>query len=635
MEKRYIFAFVLIALVIVAQMVFLRQIEPERSPETPPTEITGQRKTSTDNQPTGQVNSNDLEVARDIQRQWEITVRTNKYEITLDQSAVALEWKLVEYLERGQADESTDSVLVNLIPEGAKNCLQIVLAPNTTDAILRASKALDLAHWQLTDSSKFNRTEEDKESYSLDLRENTSPRQVVFSTEIPQQVKIWKKFTFYPDTYYADLEIAFQNISPTGQAVRIGDGQYDYSLRWGPGIFGDRIPHDQAPSEKNEGAIALKPSEPSKVEFMKRKELGNPDNRTDGVKVITGKNEKPEPVLWTGLNNRYFAAVLIPETSRGAHAKLIELGELNLPATEKKSQTRPEVVASTQAASLLIPESDLTGENFDRFRIFVGPKITSLLSKVEAPDSTEEKPEKVYLDAMLSFGWMAPVARFLLGILNLCHKIVNNYGVAIILLTLIVKLATAPLTLKAYRASLDMKKIQPQLTSLKEKYRDNPQRFNQEQMALFKKNKVNPFGGCLPMLPSMPIFFALFDLLRNAIELRGASFWWISDLTAPDAIYVLPFTIPFLGENLNLLPLLYAGTTLLQQKIGVGMETANADNPNMKMMQYMPLIFTFIFYNFASGLVLYFLCSNIFTIFQNLITKRILGGEESVGVIQG
>ena len=155
MEKRYILAFVLIALVIVAQWVFLRQIEPERSPETPPTEITGQRKSATDNQPIDQVNSNSLEVTREIQRQWKITVRTNKYEVTLDQSAVALEWKLVEYLERGQADESTDSVPVNLIPKGAKNCLQIVLAPNTTDAILRASKALDLAHWQLADSSKF------------------------------------------------------------------------------------------------------------------------------------------------------------------------------------------------------------------------------------------------------------------------------------------------------------------------------------------------------------------------------------------------------------------------------------------------------------------------------------------------
>ena len=176
-----------------------------------------------------------------------------------------------------------------------------------------------------------------------------------------------------------------------------------------------------------------------------------------------------------------------------------------------------------------------------------------------------------------------------------------------------------------------MKKIQPQLTALKEKYRDNPQRFNQEQMALFKRHKISPLGGCLPILPSLPIFFALFDLLRNAIELRGAGLGWINDLTAPDAIYTLPFSIPILGENLNLLPLLYAGTTLLQQKIGGeiggGMETAAADNPSMKMMKYMPLIFTFIFYNFASGLVLYFLCSNIFTIGQNLITQRIFEQE--------
>ncbi len=630
MEKRYILAFVLIALVIAGQMFFLRQITPEPTSKTSANEnknTESNNKNPTVDQSISQANIDGLKVTKKNHQQWKVAVRTNKYQVTFDQSAVALEWKLVEYLERHHTTDPAEAVPVNLIPEGAKNCLQIVLAPNTTDEIVRASKALGLANWQLVNSSEFNLIKEDVEYYSLDLRQNRSARKVILTTEIPEQVKIRKTFTFYPDTYYVDLEIAFRNISSTGQTVKIGDGKYDYSLRWGPGIFGDRIPHDQAPSEKNEGAIALRPSEPSKVDFMKRKELGEPDDTTDGIKIITGKkDDQPEPVLWTGLNNRYFAAILIPETSRGAHAKLIELGELNLPALENnRSSTRPKIVATTQAASLLIPESDLTGENFDRFRIFVGPKITGLLSQVEAPNSTEEKPEKVYLNAMLSFGWMAPVARFLLGLLNLCHKMVKNYGVAIILLTLIVKLATAPLTLKAYRASQDMKKIQPQLTSLKEKYRDNPQKFNQEQMALFKRHKINPLGGCLPMLPSMPIFFALFDLLRNAIELRGASFWWISDLTAPDAIYALPFTIPLLGSNLNLLPLLYAGTTLLQQKLGGGME-AVADNPNMKMMQYMPLIFTFIFYNFASGLVLYFLCSNIFTIFQNLITQRILPG---------
>ncbi|MDP6595101.1 MAG: YidC/Oxa1 family insertase periplasmic-domain containing protein [Candidatus Poribacteria bacterium] len=623
MEKRYILAFVLIALVIVLQMVLLRPKPSELEPieqTSQQSETTGQQTTvqSVEETDPGSLQTEELQ-SNQNQNRWMVSVKTNKYDIIFDQNAVARQWKLVEYFERWSENETADPSPVNLIPEAAKNCLNIELAPNSEKSIVKQSNALNLVNWELVNNLALKLTEDGTDIFSLDLRQNPFGKNTLtFRKRFKEKMEIRKTFTFYADEYYIDLEVSFRNISPDLVPIQIGDGKYGYSLRWGPGIFGDRIPHDQPPKEKNESAIALRPGEPSKVVFMKKKDLGDIDNKTDGSKAIE------EQVLWVGLNNRYFSAILIPETSRGAHAKLIELDELNLPAwPDRKSSSQQRVVASTQAACLLLPETDLTDENFDRFRIYVGPKITSILAKIEAPDSSAAKVEKVYLNAMLSFGFMAPIAHILLKVLNLCNKLVNNYGISIILLTLLVKGLTAPLTLKAYRASQDMKKIQPQLTALKEKYRDNPQRFNQEQMALFKRHKISPLGGCLPMLPSLPIFFALFDLLRNAIELRGAGLWWINDLTAPDAIYTLPFSIPILGENVNLLPLLYAGTTLLQQKIGGGMETATADNPHMKMMQYMPLIFTFIFYNFASGLVLYFLCSNIFTIGQNLITKRI------------
>ena len=172
----------------------------------------------------------------------------------------------------------------------------------------------------------------------------------------------------------------------------------------------------------------------------------------------------------------------------------------------------------------------------------------------------------------------------------------------------------------------DMQKLQPEIAELREKYRDDPQKLNQATMLLYKRHKVNPFGGCLPMLPQMPIFFAIFSLLGSAVELRGQPFFlWIDDLTAPDEFLLLPFSIPFLGNSLRLLPIINAVATWFSSKM-TGTAPA-ADNTQAKMMQYLPFIFVFMFYNWASGFVLYWLAQSVFTIGQNLVTKKMVKDE--------
>ena len=214
------------------------------------------------------------------------------------------------------------------------------------------------------------------------------------------------------------------------------------------------------------------------------------------------------------------------------------------------------------------------------------------------------------------------------------YKIFGNYGVAIILLTALVKIVSFPLTRKAHVSMKKMQDLQPQLTELREKFRDDPQKLNRATMRIYKENGVNPLGGCIPWLPQIPIFWALFSLLGSAVEFRGAPFlFWIDDLSAPDVLIRLPFTIPLIFleiDAIRFLPLLNGLTTWLQQKFVGGMSATPAtSNTQAKIMQFMPLIFVFLFYNWASGFVLYWLCNNVFTVAQQQIQTRYFHDGES------
>jgi YidC/Oxa1 family membrane protein insertase len=197
------------------------------------------------------------------------------------------------------------------------------------------------------------------------------------------------------------------------------------------------------------------------------------------------------------------------------------------------------------------------------------------------------------------------------------HRGVPNYGLVIILLSALTKVLFWPLTQKSFKSMRDMQKLQPKLAALKEKYKDDAQRLNKAMMELYREHGVNPVGGCLPMLLQMPVFISLFNVLSKTIELRRAGFvWWINDLSAPDVVARLPFSLPFIGNAVSVLPILMGIAMFLQQKM-------STTDPKQAAMTYLlPVVFTVMFFRFPSGLVLYWLVNNVLTIGHQYLMAR-------------
>jgi YidC/Oxa1 family membrane protein insertase len=212
----------------------------------------------------------------------------------------------------------------------------------------------------------------------------------------------------------------------------------------------------------------------------------------------------------------------------------------------------------------------------------------------------------------MNLGWFGPISLLLLRIMNFSHRLTGNYGVDIILLTCLVKIVFWPLTQKSFKSMREMQKLQPEMQKLREKYKDDAKQMNTEIMELYKRHKVNPLGGCLPMVLQIPVFFGLYQLLANIIQLRHAPFvLWIHDLSAPERLDVMGYGIP-------VLTLLLGASMFLQQK----MAPPAGDPTQQKIMMFMPLIFTFMFIGFPAGLTLYWLTNNVLTIAQQYFVIR-------------
>ena len=202
-------------------------------------------------------------------------------------------------------------------------------------------------------------------------------------------------------------------------------------------------------------------------------------------------------------------------------------------------------------------------------------------------------------------------------VLKWLYNYIHNYGVAIILLTILIKIVFWPLTQKSFKSMQKMKKIQPKIAQVREKYKDDREKLNQELMGLYNTYKVNPMGGCLPMVLQIPVFIALYRMLNTAVELRHEPFlWWINDLTAPDRLNI-GFEIPYLG-GIPVLTILMGVSMFAQQK----MTPSSGDPRQEQIMLLMPVIFTVFFINFPSGLVLYWLVNNILSIVQQYWINR-------------
>jgi YidC/Oxa1 family membrane protein insertase len=236
-------------------------------------------------------------------------------------------------------------------------------------------------------------------------------------------------------------------------------------------------------------------------------------------------------------------------------------------------------------------------------------------------DSRDLTAAGYYLDRSLDYGWFTVLAKPLIWLLRLFYQLVGNYGVAIILVTVIIKIALWPLTAKSYKSMKQMQKLQPLMTKIREKYKDDREGMQRELMQLYKTYKVSPVGGCLPMLLQIPFFIAFYRVLDYALELRGAPFMlWINDLSAPDRLFHFAFKLPLLDEptGIPVLTLLMGATMIWQQKMTPSM----GDPMQAKMMMLMPIIFIVVLLNMPSGLVLYWLVNNILSIFQQKLINR-------------
>lgn len=251
------------------------------------------------------------------------------------------------------------------------------------------------------------------------------------------------------------------------------------------------------------------------------------------------------------------------------------------------------------------------------FRLYAGPKDHDRLAALN-----------LGLEHVIDFGFFSIIARPLFWILKLFYRFVGNYGWAIILLTIAVRVPFIPLINKGQTSMKKMQEIQPKMTEVREKYKNDPKKMQVEMSELYKKHKVNPVGGCLPMLLQIPVFFALYKVLLVSIELRSAPFMlWVKDLSAPDTLFGhIPAMIPLIGGfALGPLPIVMGITMVIQQK----MTPSTMDPKQAKMMMLMPIVFTFMFLNFASGLVLYWLVNNLFGIAQQFSVNRKLAREKA------
>lgn len=319
-----------------------------------------------------------------------------------------------------------------------------------------------------------------------------------------------------------------------------------------------------------------------KLEEIKPKKL------TQGTYSLQGQ------LRWAAHVDNYFMNALIPDPGNMGTGMFTVVGE-------DKVRT---VLAN--GIRKLAPEES---EEF-RYEGFFGPKKLAYL-QATGYDLAEA----------VNFGWFDILAKPMLYLLNFFYSVFGNYGIAIILLTCLIKGAFWPITQKGMKSMKNMQKLQPKVGKLREKYKDDPVKMNQEMMALYKTYKVNPVGGCLPMLIQIPFFFALYKVLLAAIELRHAPFmFWINDLSAPDRL-MIGLDIPVL-HGIPVLTILMGASMYLQQK----MTPATADPTQAKIMQFLPVIFTVMFINFASGLVLYWFVNNLLSILQQQLINRQTGG---------
>jgi len=388
------------------------------------------------------------------------------------------------------------------------------------------------------------------------------PQSLEFSIDVFPGKTIVKTLTFYPDSYLIDVSINMGNV-----ANNVFGGAY--SIGWYGGLV---------PSEENE-----------KDDLFYFNSFVYQGGELVDLKVKEGESETTKfngATEWVAVRTKYFISSIIPDSPGDVVSAF--MGGYN-------------DGRDIYDIALAFPATEPT-----TLSLYLGPLEYDKIKSINRE-----------LERVMNFGWgfIRPISRGVLFVLKKLHNFIPNYGYVLILFSFAVKVLVYPLTKKSYQSTAAMQQLQPEIASLKEKHGNNPQKLNQATMKLYKEKGVNPLGGCLPMLLQMPLLFALFQVFRTTIELRAEPFvWWIKDLSAPDAVFTLPFSIPIYGSHVAVLPILMVVSMFVQQRM---MSGGAAQQPQQKTMQYFMTGFFFLMFNsFPSGLNLYYTLFNVLTIAQ-------------------
>ncbi len=318
--------------------------------------------------------------------------------------------------------------------------------------------------------------------------------------------------------------------------------------------------------------------------------------------------ERTEPVLWAAVKNQFFASLFTPEKpGTGVVVRRVEL-----PPLPGSSHTNIGLTGDLRLDLPVLPANGIAAFAGD---LYVGPKEYTRLATFSKNEDKVMQYDRYFFNRIFLSGYVAP---FMNWLMNRTHDIVGNWGVAIVLMTILLKVVSLPFTLAASKSAKKMQKLHPLMQAVREKYKDNPQKMNQATMELFKEHRVNPMGGCIPILITIPLFIAFFAMLQGTAELRFQSFLWAHDLSAPDTV------LRIFGLPLNIMPILMGATMIYQMKLT---PSPTMDSTQAKIMQIMPIFFTLICYNFSCALALYSTVNGLFTIGQQLVVNKLTKDE--------
>ncbi|MGO8786627.1 MAG: membrane protein insertase YidC [Terriglobia bacterium] len=559
-EKRVMLAFALSIVMLVLYRVYASKQQPpvpkKAAPVAAATQTTqpgspSATPTKAPSAPAKRAAAAQLPVLQGAQPE-DITVESKLYRVTFStQGAVVKSWVLKNY--RDAKNQLLDTV-------NAPACESLGFPMSLTLANSALSSQVNQGIYVATAASGQQTVAHAGTAFS--------PPVTLTFTYSDGKVQVKKQFSFGADY-----------VAKVGLSVFDGQSNLPVDVTW-PGGFGD---HSLATAAIESYRVGVYGS------------IGDLTTVAQG-KVKEDRNV-PGPLQLAGLEDKFFAEVFLPDAPDQVSLKLARQ-EWSPPDWTEKDKPKPlaATLNETQPKAL-------------EFRVFVGPKALEVLKAVNPP-----------LDSLVDFGWFSIVAKPLFIALRYIYDHwIHNYGWAIVLLTLIITMAMFPLKLKSLRSAQEMQKVAPIIKGIQDKYKSykfndpRKQKMNEEVMKVYSEHGINPLGGCLPMLLQMPFLYGFYRVLDLAIELRHAPWiWWIKDLSAPDRLNVLGFSIPVL------VVLMTVASFLLQRMTPM----ATADPAQARMMMFMPIFMGFLFYRFASGMVLYWLTSSVVQILQQVFINR-------------